>query len=99
MPIANDLLLLKPEPLEPQRPAILLHRPARRFRYATRQRRLNLQRHLHVCAVEGGQVLDHLLHDLPGIERHHARVYLDRAVEAVILRLTCRCGRDLSWRI
>src|SRR5216683_6597973 len=89
------LLHLKPVPLEPQRPAILLYRPARRFWCATRQRRLDLQRHLHVCAVEGRQVLDHLLHDLPGIERHHARVDLDRAVEAVILRLTCRWGRDL----
>src|SRR5260370_42539952 len=87
------LLHLKPEPFKPQRPAILLYRPARRFRYATRQRCLYLLRHLHVCAVVGRKVLDHLFLDLPGISRHQARVDFARSAEVAKLILTCGWGR------
>ena len=78
-------LLLKAKIIEPQGAAILGDGPHGFLGHAAWYMRLNLKRHLHISTIERRQVLDHLLHDFPGVSGHYAWVDFHRAVEAAQL--------------
>src|SRR5690625_451120 len=94
----RQLLLLKLLTLEPQRPAVLHHRPHHILRHPRRHPRLDLDAHLYIRPNQCGQVLQNLLGNLAHIPPDSLSVELLHTVKPCRLPLRRGLGHGAAPR-